>query len=124
MLRFQCNHRVTTEPHSGRQGARRSRPDVHAVQARRTAGAATAPRPAEARLVPPRPQAPGLHDPLPVPEVVEAHDESAWSQWEESQFQLDSQLGGLSEKDAVKVREGGAKSTEPDPFARIGKNHK
>ena len=76
-----------------------------------------APRPSRSR------PAPLLHEPPPLPEVREDHDESAWSQWEESQFQLDSQLGELSPTDSVRVKEARPSQVgELDPFARIGKN--
>lgn len=91
---------------------------------KRAAPAAPVPRraPAVART---KPQAPVVEEPLPVPEVVEDHDESAWDQWEQSQFQLDSQLGGLSPSDSVRVREGEKKGgPQPDPFAAVGKNHR
>jgi len=75
------------------------------------------PRPSRSR------PAPLVHEPPPLPEVREDHDESAWSQWEESQFQLDSQLGALSPTDSVRVKEvRPSQLGELDPFSRIGKN--
>ena len=79
------------------------------------------------KVPPPRPSrsrpAPLVQEPPPLPEVHEDHDESAWSLWEESQFQLDSQLGALSPTDSVRVREGRPSEVgELDPFSRIGKN--
>ncbi len=76
---------------------------------------------------PPRRAPPAIQDPLPVPEVVETADESAWDEWEQSNYQLDSQLGGLSPSDSVKVRGTDGAASRPqelDPFARIGKNHR
>lgn len=76
---------------------------------------------AAARRTPPR--APVLHEPPPVAEAVEDHDESAWDLWEQSQFQLDSQMGALSPNDSIKVRENGKVAPEDvDPFALVGKN--
>ena len=64
-----------------------------------------------------------VHEPPPLPDVREDHDESAWDLWEQSQFQLDSQMGGLPPSDSVRVREGRPSEIgELDPFARIGKN--
>jgi len=79
------------------------------------------------KVPPPRPSrsrpAPLVHEPPPLPEVHEDHDESAWSQWEESQFQLDSQMGQLSPADSVRVKEGRPSEVgDLDPFSRIGKN--
>jgi hypothetical protein len=72
---------------------------------------------------PRKPAPPLVADPLPVPEVVEDHDESVWSQWEQSQFELDSQMGFLDPADAVKVRDDGARKRgqdpEVDPFASV-----
>ena len=67
--------------------------------------------------------APAVHEPPPMPEVREDHDESAWDLWEQSQFQLDSQMGGLSPSDSVRVKQ--ATPSEMgglDPFGRVGKN--
>lgn len=76
-----------------------------------------APRPSRSR--PP----PLAHEPPPLPDVHEDHDESAWDLWEQSQFQLDSQLGELSPSDSVRVKDGTPSQVgELDPFARIGKN--
>lgn len=80
-----------------------------------------APRPAPRRTRPGSlvPEAP------PVGEVKEDHDESAWDLWEQSQFQLDSQLGGLSPADSVRVRDvRPSQMDDLDPFDRIGKNHR
>jgi len=79
------------------------------------------------KVAPPRPSrsrpAPLVQEPPPLPEVHEDHDESAWSLWEESQFQLDSQMGALSPSDSVRVKEGRPSEIgELDPFSRIGKN--
>ena len=77
------------------------------------------PRPARSA----RTTAPQLLEPPPVPEVTEDHDESAWDLWEQSQFQLDSQLGPLSAADSVKVNDPLAKKgNADDAFSRIGKN--
>lgn len=66
---------------------------------------------------------PLVPEPPPVPEVREDHDESAWDLWEQSQFQLDSQMGALSPADSVRVREGRPSQMDDlDPFQRIGKN--
>lgn len=81
---------------------------------RKPAAAAARARPRSLPLVP---------EPPPVPEVREDHDESAWDLWEQSQFQLDSQMGGLSPADSVRVREGRPSQMDDlDPFQRIGKN--
>ena len=67
--------------------------------------------------------APLVPEPPPLPEVREDHDESAWDLWEQSQFQLDSQMGELSPSDSVRVKqERPSQMGELDPFARIGKN--
>jgi hypothetical protein len=68
-----------------------------------------------------------LHEPPPVGEVQETHDESAWDLWEQSQFQLDSQLGTLSPADSVRVRQDRPSQfgeLDADPFDRVGKNHR
>ena len=86
------------------------------------------PRKPSAAVAPPRPparRAPLINEPPPLPEVREDHDESAWDLWEQSQFQLDSQMGGLSPADSVRVREGRPSQMDDlDPFQRIGKNHR
>ena len=82
------------------------------------------PPPAQARARRSRP-APLVQEPPPLPEVHEDHDESAWSLWEESQFQLDSQLGELAPSDTVRVKQDRPSQVgELDPFSRIGKNHR
>ncbi|TFZ08193.1 hypothetical protein [Ramlibacter humi] len=69
--------------------------------------------------------APAIHEPPPMPEVKEDHDESAWDLWEQSQFQLDSQLGPLSAADSVKVNDTAPKKgNADDAYSRIGKNHR
>ena len=66
-----------------------------------------------------------MPEPPPVGDVREDHDESAWDLWEQSQFQLDSQLGGLSPADSVRVKQDRpSQAGDLDPFARIGKNHR
>jgi len=89
---------------------------------------APAPQPRRPAAAPPRPSRPAaaaVPEPMPLPDVVEDHDESAWDQWEQSQFQLDSQLGGLSPSDSVRVRDAAkGQGAEPDPFAKVGKNHR
>jgi hypothetical protein len=81
-----------------------------------------APKAAQARNRRSRP-APLVQEPPPLPEVREDHDESAWDLWEQSQFQLDSQMGELSPSDSVRVKqERPSQLGELDPFARIGKN--
>lgn len=83
-----------------------------------------APKAAQPRSSRSRP-APLVPEPPPLPDVHEAHDESAWSLWEESQFQLDSQMGELSPSDTVRVKqERPSQVGELDPFSRIGKNHR
>ena len=58
-------------------------------------------------------------------EVIEDHDESAWDLWEQSQFQLDSQMGSLEPTHSVRVKDGRpSQAAELDPFSRIGKNHR
>lgn len=88
------------------------------------APAPSARKPAVASSKPKPPRAtPVLHEPPPVAEAVEDHDESAWDLWEQSQFQLDSQMGALSPNDSIKVRDSGKKGPEEvDPFALVGKN--
>ncbi|MGZ5180465.1 MAG: hypothetical protein ACXWC6_18240 [Ramlibacter sp.] len=61
-------------------------------------------------------------DPLPVPDVQEVDDESAWDMWENSQMELDSRMGPLSVFDSVKVKDASpsrAADLEPDPFASV-----
>jgi hypothetical protein len=62
----------------------------------------------------------GSLDPLPLPQVQELHDESAWDEWEHSQMELDSRLGPLSAFDSVRVK-GATPSqlSELDPFASV-----
>ena len=71
---------------------------------------------------------PGVGVPLaPMVEVREDHDESVWDLWEQSNFQLDSQMGGLSPSDSVRVRAASpsqAAELDDDPFSRVGKNHR
>lgn len=66
--------------------------------------------------------------PLPTStmEVREDDDESAWDLWEQSNFQLDSQMGGLSPSDSVRVRDDRPSQAADldDPFARVGKHHR
>jgi len=65
---------------------------------------------------------PATLDPLPVPEVQEVDDESAWDMWEHSQMELDSRMGPLSVFDSVKVKDASpsqAADLEPDPFASV-----
>jgi hypothetical protein len=81
-----------------------------------------APQPAQARTRRSRP-VPLVQEPPPLPEVREDHDESAWDLWEQSQFQLDSQMGELSPSDSVRVKqERPSEMGDLDPFSRIGKN--
>lgn len=71
--------------------------------------------------------APLVPEPPPVGEVKEDHDESAWDLWEQSQFQLDSQLGALSPSDSVRVKQDRPSQfsdLDGDPFDRVGKNHR
>lgn len=64
-----------------------------------------------------------MPEPPPIGEVTEDHDESAWDLWEQSQFQLDSQLGALSPADSVRVKEDRpSQMGDLDPFSRIGKH--
>ncbi|TFZ00936.1 hypothetical protein EZ313_21125 [Ramlibacter henchirensis] len=62
----------------------------------------------------------------PLPEVREDNDESAWDLWQESSFQLDSQLGALTPEKSVRVRQERPSQfgdpEDPDPFTRVGKN--
>lgn len=63
---------------------------------------------------------PGLLDRLPLPDVHESHDESAWDEWEHSSMEIDSRLGGLSAHDSVKVKDGAPSQVgELDPFASV-----
>lgn len=103
---------------------------------RRTEPVARPPRPAQARVAAPATAVPvhrhgaAARAPLAAPaapmvEVREDHDESAWDLWEQSNFQLDSQMGGLSPSDSVRVRDARpsqAADLDDDPFARIGKH--
>jgi hypothetical protein len=92
------------------------------------------PAPAAAQRKPAAPSARTLEVTRPLPlmpesaamlEVTEDHDESAWDLWEQSQFQLDSQFGGLTPARSVWVKETTpSKVGDLDPFARIGKNHR
>src|SRR6478609_3805900 len=80
---------------------------------------ATQPRQPAARRAG-RSMAPGALDPLPVPEVQELHDESAWDQWEHSQMELDSRMGPLSAFDSVKVKGASpSQHADLDPFAGV-----
>ncbi|WBY01982.1 hypothetical protein PE066_00115 [Ramlibacter tataouinensis] len=84
------------------------------------ADAAAAPAPASPARTPVPPEAP------PQLEVREDHDESAWDLWEQSNFQLDSQMGGLAPSDSVRVREARPSQDADldDPFSRVGKHHR
>ena len=63
---------------------------------------------------------PGAFDPLPLPQVQELHDESAWDEWEHSQTELDSRLGPLSAFDSVRVKDASpSQHSELDPFAGV-----
>lgn len=100
---------------------------------KREAAPTQPPGAAPGSTAPPAPQRPPppARPPLPAEsalqvEVCEDHDESAWDLWEQSNFQLDSQMGGLAPSDSVRVRE-----TRPsqaadldDPFSRVGKHHR
>ncbi len=93
----------------------------------RPAPAKVAASPAAIAPARPRPVArsPLAAPPAPMVEVREDHDESAWDLWEQSNFQLDSQMGGLSPSDSVRVRDARpsqAAELDDDPFSRIGKN--
>ncbi len=82
-------------------------------------------RPTQAPVRPAgRPQRAGsnlpLHEPLPVPQVHEDHDESAWDLWEHSQMQLDSQLGPLTASETVRVNSPRpSQFSELDPFSSV-----
>ena len=82
-----------------------------------------APAPSFAKRSRPAPLVPEMP---PLPEVSEGNDESAWDLWQESSYQLDSQLGGLSPDRSVRVkqeRQSQAGDLAPtDPFTRVGKN--
>jgi hypothetical protein len=60
-------------------------------------------------------------DPLPVGEVSELDDESAWDQWEHSQMELDSRMGPLSAYDTIRVKDAPDQAAKPDPFASVRK---
>ena len=60
-------------------------------------------------------------DPLPVGEVSELDDESAWDQWEHSQMELDSRMGPLSAYDSIRVKDSPAQPAKPDPFSSVRK---
>jgi hypothetical protein len=67
-----------------------------------------------------RPTGAGMFDPLPVPEVNESHDDSAWDEWENSKMELDSRMGPLSAFDSVKVKDASpSRHGELDPFASV-----
>ena len=108
----QCKQQVTRPLRIG------GPPDVQAVPAQRDAAPRlkASQRPRRSRWHRSRRSGPVplVQEPPPLPEVREDHDESAWSLWEESQFQLDSQLGQLSPSDSVRVKAG-----EPQPDRRI-----
>jgi hypothetical protein len=62
----------------------------------------------------------GLLDPMPLPDVQELHDDSAWDEWEHSQMELDSRMGPVSTFDSVKVKDGLPGGTfDLDPFASV-----
>ena len=95
---------------------------------RTLAPAATKPKPvakpgpakASAARGPSRHSAAGSLDPIPVPQVQELHDESAWDEWEHSQMELDSRMGPLSAFDSVRVKDGTpSQQAELDPFAGV-----
>jgi len=67
-----------------------------------------------------RPSGSGAFDPLPLPQVQELHDESAWDEWEHSQMELDSRMGPLSAFDSVRVKDASpSRNAELDPFAGV-----
>lgn len=71
---------------------------------------------------PGRPSGAGSLDPqpLPLPQVQEMNDESAWDEWEHSQMELDSRLGPLSAHDSVRVKDASpSQVSELDPFASV-----
>ena len=97
---------------------------------RTLAPAATRPKPAakpatvaakaSAARRPSRHSGAGSLDPIPVPQVQELHDESAWDEWEHSQMELDSRMGPLSAFDSVRVKDGTpSQHAELDPFAGV-----
>lgn len=101
------------------------REEPAAKPSRRTPAKVAAPPAA----TPPGQPGPDARAPLApsVVEVREDHDESAWDLWEESNFQLDSQMGGLSPFDSVRVRDARPSQAadlgaDGDPFSRVGKN--
>lgn len=104
---------------------KREAPPARPTRAASAGSRVPAPPPPPPASTPRRPPAaaPLAAAPLQV-EVREDHDESAWSLWEESNFQLDSQMGGLSPSDSVRVKDARPSQAADldDPFARIGKN--
>jgi hypothetical protein len=69
---------------------------------------------------PGRPSAAGSLDPLPLPQVQELHDDSAWDEWEHSQMELDSRMGPQSAFDSVRIKDASpSQLSELDPFASV-----
>ena len=69
---------------------------------------------------PARPSGAASLDPLPLPQVQELHDESAWDEWEHSQMELDSRMGPLSAFDSVRLKDASpSQMSELDPFASV-----
>ena len=59
-------------------------------------------------------------DRLPLPDVHESDDESAWDEWEHSQMELDSRMGPLSVYDTVRTKQPATSSlSDLDPFEAI-----
>ena len=65
---------------------------------------------------------PGLPDRLPVPEMQERDDDSAWDEWEHSQMELDSRMGSPSAFDSIKVKDATPSQLDDlDPFSTVRK---
>ena len=59
-------------------------------------------------------------DRLPLPDVHESDDESAWDEWESSHMELDSRIGPMSVYDTIKVKiPTPSQVSELDPFDAI-----
>jgi hypothetical protein len=63
---------------------------------------------------------PSPFEPPPVGEV-QVRGDSAWDDWEHSQIELDSRMGGLSAFDSIRVRDGTSQVADLDPFEAVRK---
>lgn len=69
-------------------------------------------------------QAPVLHEPAALPEVVEGNEHTDWALWEDSMTVLDSQMQGLTPSARIYERDKETPSQyqDLDPFSKISKN--